>query len=64
MIIVEVKRGFYDVQEKCWRAVDSEFEVTEERFKELQERLPGFVEKKKDKKVSKKEEVTSDEQPN
>lgn len=64
MIMVEVKRGFYDVQEKGWRAVGSEFEVTEERFKELQERLPGFVEKKKDKKVSKKEEVTSDELAN
>lgn len=61
---VEVKMGFYDIQENCWRAVDAEFEATEERFKELQERLPGFVEKKKDKKVSKKEEVISDELSN
>lgn len=64
MIIIEVKKGFYDVRENCWRATDSEFEVTEERFKELQERLPNFIEQKKGKKVSKKEEVTSDELSN
>lgn len=63
MIIIEVKKGFYDVRENCWRVVDAEFETTEERFKELQERLPGFVEQKKGKKI-KKEEVASDEQSN
>lgn len=60
MIKVIVKNGFYDVKEDCFRPEDSEFEVSKDRFNELQERLPGFVEKVSQKK--KKEEL-SDELP-
>ncbi|MBF0819124.1 hypothetical protein [Streptococcus acidominimus] len=63
MVTAEVIIGFFDQKENCWREEHSTFETTEERFKELQERLPGFVEQKKGKKI-KKEEVVSDEQPN
>lgn len=66
MLTIKVKKGFYDVQDNCWRAADSVFEATEERFEELESRLPDFVEQasdKKGKKAAKNEEVASDELP-
>lgn len=38
-----VYRPFYDLNEGCDRRTGEVFECTEARFKELNEKLPGFV---------------------
>ena len=40
---VKTIKAFRDLSEGIIRHVGTEFEVSEERYKELEERLPGFV---------------------
>nr|DAT00541.1 MAG TPA: hypothetical protein [Caudoviricetes sp.]DAT07773.1 MAG TPA: hypothetical protein [Caudoviricetes sp.] len=42
--MIKVLKGFYDLKEGQYRSVDSEFEATKERFDEINEALPDFVE--------------------
>ena len=42
--MIKVLKEFYDLKEGQYRSVDSEFEATKERFDEINEALPGFVE--------------------
>ena len=42
--MIKVLKGFYDLKEGVFRSVDQEFEATKERFDEINEALPGFVE--------------------
>ncbi|HFR3976723.1 TPA: hypothetical protein ACHVI3_000833 [Streptococcus suis] len=41
----KVLQSFRDLKENVIRYAGSEFEVDDERFKDLTEKLPGFVEK-------------------
>ncbi len=40
---VVTKKAFHDLKEDIIRFEDDVFEVTEERFKEIEEKLPGFI---------------------
>jgi len=42
--MIKVLKGFYDLKEEVFRSVGQEFEATKERFDEINEALPGFVE--------------------
>ena len=42
--MIKVLKGFYDLKEGVFRSVDEEFEATKERFDEINEALPEFVE--------------------
>ena len=42
--MIKVLKGFYDLKEGQYRSVGSEFEDTKERFDEINEVLPDFVE--------------------
>lgn len=42
--MIKVLKGFYDLKEGQYRSVGSEFEATKERFNEINEALPSFVE--------------------
>lgn len=52
--MIKVLKGFYDLKEGVFRSVDEEFEATKERFDEINEVLPEFVEWLED-----REEVTT-----
>lgn len=42
--MIKVLKGFYDLKEGVFRSVGQEFEATKERFDEINETLPDFVE--------------------
>ena len=42
--MIKVLKGFYDLKEGVFRSVGQEFEATKERFDEINEALPEFVE--------------------
>ncbi len=42
--MIKVLKEFYDLKEEVFRSVGQEFEATQERFDEINEALPGFVE--------------------
>lgn len=42
--MIKVLKGFYDIKEGVFRSVGQEFEESKERFDEINEVLPGFVE--------------------
>lgn len=42
--MIKVLKGFYDLKEGVFRSVGQEFEASKERFNEINEALPGFVE--------------------
>ena len=42
--MIKVLKGFYDLKEGVFRSVGQEFEESKERFNEINEALPGFVE--------------------
>lgn len=42
--MIKVLKGFYDIKEGVFRSVGQEFEESKERFGEINEALPGFVE--------------------
>ncbi|WP_415747409.1 hypothetical protein [Streptococcus mitis] len=42
--MIKVLKGFYDIKEGVFRSVGQEFEESKERFNEINEALPGFVE--------------------
>ena len=42
--MIKVLTGFYDLKEGVYRSTGQEFEETKERFNEINEALPGFVE--------------------
>ncbi|CQR24582.1 hypothetical protein BN1356_00926 [Streptococcus varani] len=60
---VKVNNPFRDLKESVVRRKGEEFEVDDERFNELETRLPGFVEpvlENSEKKKSKKTKVEED----
>lgn len=42
--MIKVLKGFDDIKEGVFRSVGQEFEESKERFDEINEALPGFVE--------------------
>lgn len=42
--MIKILKEFYDLKEGGFRSVGQEFEETKERFNEINEALPGFVE--------------------
>ncbi|HEL2382894.1 TPA: hypothetical protein TZS71_000634 [Streptococcus suis] len=50
---VVTKKVFHDLKEDVVRFEGDVFEVTEERFKEIEEKLPGFIEVLDEKQVQK-----------
>lgn len=42
--MINVLKEFYDLKEGVFRSVGQEFEATKERFDEINEALPDFVE--------------------
>lgn len=42
--MIKVLKGFYDLKEGVFRSEGQAFEATKERFDEINEALPGFVE--------------------
>lgn len=42
--MIKVLKDFYDLKEGVFRSVGQEFEASKERFNEINEVLPGFVE--------------------
>nr|DAO00539.1 MAG TPA: hypothetical protein [Caudoviricetes sp.] len=42
--MIKVLKEFYDLKEGVFRSVGQEFEATKERFDEINEALPDFVE--------------------
>lgn len=42
--MIKVLKGFYDLKEGVFRSVGQEFEASKERFDEINEALPDFVE--------------------
>ena len=42
--MIKVLKGFYDLKEGVFRSIGQEFEATKERFDEINEALPNFVE--------------------
>ena len=53
MMKVVTKKIFHDRKEDVIRSEGDVFEVTEERFKEIDEKLPGFIEVLEEKPVQK-----------
>lgn len=45
---VKTTRCFYDLKDDVYRREGDEFIVNEDRFKELNEKVPGFVEEVKE----------------
>lgn len=41
--MIKVLKGFYDIEEGVFRSVGQEFEASKERFDEINEALPDFV---------------------
>lgn len=56
-MLVKTNRCFYDLREDCYRNVGDIFEVSQDRFNELNELVNGFVEEFKEV----KEEAPEDE---
>ena len=52
--MIKVLKDFYDLKEGVFRSVGQEFEASKERFNEINEALPEFVEWLED-----QEEVTT-----
>ncbi|MDW8750153.1 hypothetical protein Q7W34_01665 [Streptococcus suis] len=50
---VVTKKVFHDLKEDVVRFEGDVFEVTEERFKEIEEKLPGFIEVVEEKSTAK-----------
>ena len=42
--MIKVLKDFYDLKEGVFRSTGQEFEATKERFDEINEALPNFVE--------------------
>lgn len=42
--MIKVLKDFYDLKEGVFRSIGQEFEATKERFDEINEALPDFVE--------------------
>lgn len=42
--MIKVLKGFYDLKEGVFRSIGQEFEASKERFDEINEALPDFVE--------------------
>lgn len=57
--MIKVLKEFYDLKEGILRQVGESFEATEERFAELKERLPDYVELGKTSRSSSFMEVVS-----
>ena len=57
--MIKVLKEFYDLKEGILRQVGESFEATEERFAELKERLPDYVELEKSSRSRSSEEVVS-----
>lgn len=57
--MIKVLKEFYDLKEGVVRQVGESFEATEERFAELKERLPDYVELEKTSRSSSFMEVVS-----
>lgn len=47
-MLVKTNRCFYDLREDCYRNVGDVFEVSQDRFNELNELVNGFVEEVKE----------------
>lgn len=47
-MLVKTNRCFYDLREDCYRNVGDIFEVSQDRFNELNELVNGFVEEVKE----------------
>ncbi|WP_449160832.1 hypothetical protein [Streptococcus sp.] len=57
--MIKVLKEFYDLKEGILRQVGESFEATEERFAELKERLPDYVELEKSSRSRSSKEVVS-----
>ncbi|MDS5776891.1 Uncharacterised protein [Streptococcus pneumoniae] len=57
--MIKVLKEFYDLKEGVLRQVGERFEATEERFAELKEHLPGYVELEKSSRSRSSKEVVS-----
>ncbi|VKF56722.1 Uncharacterised protein [Streptococcus pneumoniae] len=57
--MIKVLKEFYDLKEGVLRQVGESFEATEERFAEIKERLPDYVELKKSSRSRSSKEVVS-----
>lgn len=57
--MVKVLKEFYDLKEGVVRQVGESFEATEERFAEIKEHLPDYVELEKSSRSSSSMEVVS-----
>lgn len=61
--MIKVLKEFYDLKEGVVRQVGESFEATEERFDELKEHLPDYVELEKSfRSLSSKEVVSVNDQ--
>lgn len=63
-MLVKTNRCFYDLREDCYRNVGDVFEVSQDRFNELNELVNGFVEEVKEIKEDdalKDEDVTQED---
>ena len=61
--MIKVLKEFYDLKEGILRQVGESFEATEERFAELKEHLPDYVELEKSfRSLSSKEVVSVNDQ--
>lgn len=61
--MIKVLKEFYDLKEGVLRQVGESFEATEERFAELKEHLPDYVELEKSfRSLSSKEVVSVNDQ--
>ncbi|AEL09525.1 MULTISPECIES: hypothetical protein [Streptococcus] len=57
--MIKVLKEFYDLKEGVLRQVGERFEATEERFAELKEHLPDYVELEKSSRSRSSKEVVS-----
>ena len=57
--MIKVLKEFYDLKEGILRQVGESFEATKERFAELKERLPDYVELEKSSRSRSSKEVVS-----
>ncbi|CIN74279.1 MULTISPECIES: hypothetical protein [Streptococcus] len=57
--MIKVLKEFYDLKEGVLRKVGERFEATEERFAELKEHLPDYVELEKSSRSRSSKEVVS-----
>lgn len=57
--MIKVLKEFYDLKEGVLRQVGERFEATEERFAELKEHLPDYVELEKSSRSRISKEVVS-----